>query len=636
MCGIAGYLDADSGSWVSSSSPRERLNAMLLTLKHRGPDDWGVMFAGLSPGWKPDDGAHVVEHNSPSARLALGHRRLSILDLSEAGRQPMFSRDGTIAIVLNGEIYNYIELRDELAAEATFRTKTDTEVLIEAYRRWGVGMLGRLDGMFAFALWDAPRNTLICARDPFGIKPFYYSIFGRKFVFASEPRAVLAGLETRGQMDASRTAEFLVFGVSDHDEGTFYQEVRQLRGGHWIEVRGDGRISEPRVFWDPPEASEACVSQTDVPERVRQQIDRAVDRQLRSDVPVGGCLSGGIDSGSIIASVSRNLGSRAGQFRALTLSSDGFVGDESGLAALTAETVGVRWVRVEPELNDIAGDLESMVRAMGEPFSTLSMLGQYKLMERAGHEGLKVMLDGQGGDEVFLGYPRVAQRAIRDHLQHGRLTVAWREWLALKKNASISLTRSLVGNVFFSSPRLARFRNSVRVRRLVTPELIERARIAVAEDLFRNDNTTGVQVRELTRYVLPQLLRYEDRNSMAFGLEARVPMLSVDLVALAMRLPLRWKVRNGWTKFALRMAMRGRLPDAVLWNKRKRGFEVPQDRWSAAALPTVRGWLAELPANCPVNGAKIAELVGESRGNAHWLSRCLSVALWMRFSEVRV
>ena len=276
-----------------------------------------------------------------------------------------------------------------------------------------------------------------------------------------------------------------------------------------------------------------------------------------------------------------------------------------------------------------------MVRAMGEPFSSLSMLGQYKLMERARQEGLKVMLDGQGGDEVFLGYSTVAQRVIDDHLKHARLATAFREWLALKRNASIPLLRSLLGNVFLASSMLVRLRNSNRIRGLVTPDLLTEARWSVAEDWFRNDGVMALQLRELTKYVLPQLLRYEDRNSMAFGLEARVPMLAVDLVEMAMRLPVRWRVRNGWTKFALRMAMRGRVPDLILWSRRKRGFEVPQDRWLAAALPTIRVWLADLPRDCPINGQEVARRLEAGEGRAHWLSRCLSVALWMRFSGVR-
>jgi asparagine synthase (glutamine-hydrolysing) len=349
---------------------------------------------------------------------------------------------------------------------------------------------------------------------------------------------------------------------------------------------------------------------------------------------VGGCLSGGLDSGSIIASVSRLLGRDAAQFRALTLSNEGFEGDEGAMASLTAKTTGVRWVPVVPDLQSMEQDLEAMIRAMGEPFSTLSMLGQYKLMQQARREGLKVMLDGQGGDEIFLGYPTVAQRVIGDYLRRGHFADALSEWFGLQRNAGLPLVRSLLGNAFFSSPRLGLLRNTERVRGVVERDLIAETRREVVEDLFRADDTTSLQIRELTRYVLPQLLRYEDRNSMAFGLEARVPLLAVDLVNLALRLPLDWKVRKGWTKFALREAMRGRLPDGVLWNRRKRGFEVPQGRWLQTMLPTIRGWLEDLPRDAPVNGAEIAARLSWGE-DAPRMSRCLSVALWIRFSGVQ-
>jgi asparagine synthase (glutamine-hydrolysing) len=635
MCGIAGFVERTSSRGSARPGARIRLESMLRAIEHRGPDDWGMAFSRFPAEAVAADQEHVTTLSAPSGvRLALGHRRLAILDLSPSGRQPMTTPDGALTVTFNGEIYNYVELRRELARNAVFRTGTDTEVLLEAYRQWGTEMLGRLDGMFAFALWDASTSKLLCARDPLGIKPFYYSQDGERFLFASEPRAVLAGLGSAGHMDAAHVAEFLVLGISDHDDGTSYREVRQLGGGHWFEVKGDGSVSASRAYWRPPIGT--VEDQTELPARVREQINLAIERQLRSDAPVGSCLSGGLDSGSIVSLVGRFLGSRASDFTTLTLANEGFQGDESETARVIAKRAGVRWLKVEPGLEGVNDDLDDLVRTMGEPFSTLSMLGQYKVMQAASQEGLKVMLDGQGGDEVFLGYPRVAQRVIGEYFKRGYLPSAVREWRALSRNAAQPLVISLIGNIFRSSPRFARWRNGNRLRGIVEPSLLEQVRPAVADAIFNHQDLDGIQIGELTRFNLPRLLRYEDRNSMAFGLEARVPLLAIGVVELVLRLPIHWKVRDGWTKYALRVAMNGQLPQEVLWHRCKRGFEVPQRCWVQSARSRIAERLAALPADAPINGAEILARIDAGQGGAHWLWRCLSVALWIRSCGVRV
>lgn len=630
MCGIAGCLD-----WSADDVPegrRERLGRMLRAVEHRGPDDWGMAFFGPAEG-PPDGPADRVRTVASPVRLALGHRRLSVLDLSPRGRQPMFSRDATLAVTFNGEIYNYIELRDELARSgSTFETGTDTEVLLEAYRRWGVEMLPRLDGMFAFALWDSTRDQLVCARDPFGIKPFYYGVRDGRFVFGSEPRAVLAGLGTPGRVDRARAAEFLVFGFTDHDEGTFFEEVRQLPGGHWFVVDANG-VGAPRRFWSPPEADLAPGE--DAVARVRDEIDRAVHRQLRADVTVGGCLSGGLDSGSIVATASRQLGPRAADFTAFTIANRGFRGDESERARAAAQRAGVRWVGVEPDLEHLEEDVERLMRVQGEPFASLSIYAQYKVMESAHRHGVKVMLDGQGGDEVFVGYQRMAVRKVSEALARGRFRTALSEWLSLGRNASTSVARTLTSNVYFQSPRVVARYKTRALKPLMSHDWIRQARPRVVRDHYGTRGIRNLQVNELTRCPLPTLLRYEDRNSMAFAIEARVPMLSVGLVDLGLSLPWDHKVRNGWTKYALREAMSDRLPEEVVWQRSKLGFEVPQRRWVEAARPHIASWLAQLPPGCPIDREAVLQYIDSGHGGDGNMWRCLSFALWMLFEGVR-
>jgi len=316
----------------------------------------------------------------------------------------MASQDGRYWIVFNGEVYNYVELAEELSDRfgSVFKTRTDTEVVLDAFRRWGPECLGRFDGMFAFAIWDVELRRLFCARDPVGIKPFYFSNSDCGFVFASEPRAVLTGLGTKGHTDSARLAEFLALGVSDTDDGTFFREVRQLPGGCWMWVQDGGPISGPNRFWHPPE--QLLGDNADVARALVDRLRVSVSRQLRSDVPVGSCLSGGLDSGAITVTVGEIMGGDTSACTALTLRNPGFKDDESELARTTAAAAGMAWTPVDVSLVTLGEDVEAMAAAMGEPFNTLSMFAQYQIMKAASELGLKVMLDGQGGDEVYVGY----------------------------------------------------------------------------------------------------------------------------------------------------------------------------------------------------------------------------------------
>jgi len=436
-------------------------------------------------------------------------------------------------------------------------------------------------------------------------------------------------------VDCARVAEFLVLGISDHDEGTSYQEVRQLPAGHWLGVSASGVISEPRAYWTAPYV--ATNTDIETPVVLREQIDDAVRRQLRSDVPVGSCLSGGLDSGSIVATVGKLLGRHATQFTALTFANNEFDADESDLARSTADRAGVDWKKVQPKLGNVPIEIEQLIQTMDEPFPSLSMFAQRKVMQRARGLGIKVMLDGQGGDEVFLGYPRVAQRALGEQFRRGEIASALREWRALSRNGSQTMINSVLANIFFASPRIVLWRNKKRIAGLIENEFFEQTRLEIADQMYNSSQDTyRFQVGELTRFCLPQLLRFEDRNSMAYGVEARVPLLSIALVEMGLRLPLHWKIREGWTKYALRVAMKDRLPNEVVWCRRKRGFEIPQRSWVEALRPQIAGWMKDLPNNCPIRAPEILARIDAGQGGEHWLWRCLSVALWIRFSGVRV
>ena len=635
MCGIAGLID--TAGTAAPGMLAGRLRTMMDLVRHRGPDDWGIgVFTSNSEAAALPADERVTMVDCETTTL-LGHRRLSIIDLSADARQPMRSSDGNLWLIFNGEIYNYIELREELAPSYPFRTHSDSEVILAAYERWGRGMLERFDGMFALAIFDKTRRTLFVARDPLGIKPFYYAFENGLFSFASETRAVLAGLGTAGRLDRTRTAEFLVLGVTDHDDRTCFEQVRQLPGGHALLLDATPGAT-PRVipYWQPPRQIADADGAT--PGTVYDDLRNAVRLQLRSDVPVGSCLSGGLDSGAIAAAVGELLpkGDRE-RYSVLTLTNSGFEGDESRLASTTARHTGLSWVPVQVRAEEMVDDLQRMVAVHDQPFYTLSMFGQYCVMKRARELGLKVMLDGQGGDEIFLGYERVAQRAVVQWARSGRIGHALSEWRNLQRNASVPMTSLLVANLAYTWPSAFLRRNRMRMLPLADAELLASVRPRIADDMYglETDGIFGLQIRELLQYSLPKLLRFEDRNSMAFGVEARVPLLANNLVARALRLPLEWRVNGGWTKYALRKAMVPYLPPEIVWNRKKRGFEVPQKRWVEAIRPWLAEQLGDLKNDAPIHVANVLSMIDRGLGGEPYLWRAISVGLWMRMNGVK-
>ena len=624
MCGIAGYIEYKPNS-ITKDRPYELLWSMMDTIKHRGPDDYGISLYGYDISDSVDRERVKIEPGS-DFKMGLGHQRLSIIDLSENGRQPMSNIEKNLEIIFNGEIYNYIELREELSPRK-FYTQTDIEVLIAAYEKWGIEMLNKLDGMFAFALFDKKRNKLICARDPIGIKPFYYNYSENGFIFGSEPKTVLKGLDTSGTMDQNAAAEFLIMGLTDHSDRTFFKEVKQLPGGHWIEVDLSGGMKSPVKYIAL--GGELYNVNEDYSTKMREKLLESVTRQLRADVKLGTSLSGGIDSGTIVNIAGEVLQQNSENYNTLTFSFPGFSEDESEYARTIASHSGMKWNKVVPSLDTLTSDLSNMISAMGEPFSTLSMFAQYKIMESASSMGIKVMLDGQGGDEVYLGYPRIAQRVLKYYLSTFRIPSFFREWTGLKKHASIPMMRSLMGNVFFSSPMVAINRNKERMKEFISPELLNEYRKEIAEDVYSGKNIFDLQIDELTKYCLPRLLRYADRNSMAFSVEGRVPHLSTVMLDFALKLPLKWRVRNGWTKYSVRKAMEGRLPSEILWSTKKQGFPVPQKFWVDKLRNDIAEWLNESSGvRSIVNANAIIKAIDKGKGNQPHLWRAISLGLW--------
>ena len=545
MCGLCGVVHLDA------PPERETVDRWLDDLAHRGPDGRGV-FA--------DDG------------VCLGHLRLAIIDLSDAGLQPFASGDGRLQLLHNGEIYNYVELREELRAKGhVFQTATDTEVILAAYREWGRNCVERFNGMWAFVIWDAAERTLFCSRDRFGVKPFYYRQDGNRFAFASEPWVLADG-------GANHTAvrDYLEQGYLDHHDETFFAGVHRLAPAHSLTFGRDGLRIER--YW----RLERQDSPSDPVSAVRETFLDAVRLQLRSDVPVGTCLSGGIDSSAIAVGVAHH-GHEHQKTVTAYFDERGF--DERPYARAVVDCTGAdaHWVTFDAD--DLVDHLPAIVAAQGEPFGSTSICAGWYVMRTARSAGLTVMLDGQGGDEILAGYRASFGYYLSDLLRSGRLRDAGTELAAFgSRNGPRWAAVALVNPHLPEGLRLSARKRLRGAGGLASAELRSVASPPAEPNGVFPDRLRRQLQHTLTHRGLPELLRYEDRNSMAHSLEARVPLLDHRLVELAFSLDGSELIRGGETKSVLRRALQDLLPPEVRNRRDKLGFVTPEARFMKGRL----------------------------------------------------
>jgi asparagine synthase (glutamine-hydrolysing) len=544
MCGLCGVVDLDA------PAERAAVDRWLDQLSHRGPDGRGV---------HAEDG------------VCLGHLRLAIIDLSDAGLQP-FARDG-LQLVHNGEIYNYLELRDELRGLGhRFRTETDTEVLLAAYQQWGERCVERFNGIWAFAIWNPAERVLFASRDRFGVKPLYYRLDGGRLAFASEPWVL-----GRREPNLRAVRDYLEQGWLDHDDETFFAGVRRLPPAH--NLRFDGRLAIER-YWR--------LEQQDAPDdpvaAVRELFLDAVRLQLRSDVPVGTALSGGIDSSAIAVAVAAR-----GVERQKTVSAwfDDAGFDERPYARAVVAATGAEAHWVTFTASELVDTLPAIVHAQGEPFGSTSIAAGWHVMRAAREAGLTVMLDGQGGDELFAGYRAAYGYRLADLLARGELRELRRELSGFWSQhgseplaATGVLARPFLPVAAGAAAR-ARLKGSAA---LAHREIRGLARAPEPNGHAFSDRLRRHLAQTLTRRGLPELLRYEDRNSMAHAIEARVPFLDHRLVELAYSLDGAQLIARGQTKAVLRRALTDLLPPAVRDRRDKLGFVTPESRFMREAL----------------------------------------------------
>ena len=661
MCGIFGILNTQSSIKI------ELLKKMSHSLRHRGPDDEGFLLTNLNTGEVLPCSGIDSDSNIPLRQIdydlnekynfAFGHRRLAILDLSIAGHQPMANDSKRLWLTYNGEIYNYIELREQLRAKGyLFHTGTDTEVILTAYQEWGENMLTKLIGMFAFSLLDLDRNVIFCARDFLGIKPFYYCLNAHEFAFASEPKALLDLPWVSRTVDPGRLYEYLRYGLSDYGEDTLFSQIKQLQAAHFLKISYSNSsnkfVAEIMPYWQININNRQDLSFDESSTHLRDLFIQNITMHLRSDVPVGVCLSGGIDSSSILMVMRQILGkSEAIHAFSYVAKESSFLNEEKW-GNMVAQASGAIHHKITPSAYDLVSDMDKLIRAQDEPMATTSVFAQRCLFRCAQEAGIKVMLDGQGADEIMGGYHSLVAVRLSSMIHQFDWLSAFRVFRlgsSSMENYRLRLLLTAAGRLLpqFSQKIFRYVLDEGPTPRWLNKKWFESRGVVlecryppVGKNMFREEAWEFIK-----HLSLPQLLRWEDRNSMSSSVESRVPFLTPELVQFTLSLPDNYVIDEaGCTKAVFRKAMRGIVPDKILDRKDKIGFETPERQWMAELRPmTEKALTLNIEAGNFLSFLNLSacknELKRLASGNGRYTSipwRILNIILWLNNFDLKL
>ncbi len=617
MCGICGFVNKRRREFT-----KESLKAMLSVIQHRGPDAEGIYV------WK---------------NVGIGHRRLSIIDLSEDGNQPMSYLERYV-MTYNGEVYNYLELKRVLEKKGySFKTKTDTEVILAAYDCWKEDCLKYFNGMWAFAILDKKRNRIFMARDRYGIKPFYYYKDNSNLLFASEIKQILKVKPELAVANTGRLQEFLMYGITESGEKTFYDQIYSLKPGHQI-VYDIYNESFEITRWYDYNHNIRKKSYTKTVTEFRKLFEDAVNLRKRADVRIGACLSGGIDSSAIVCTYMKD---EKAELSAISSCYKGVKEkryDEREYIDAVVKKTGVDSVKVYLTFEEGYSNLEKIIWHMDEPFSSFSILAQWKVFKEAKRKGLTVMMDGQGADEQLCGYTSFIFPALIDDVNHLRLINYLNTVRFLRKRACLEKInyRALSLKAVLYSKWLGRIKKlyeAGKTKGTVSGNELFKFECKISEkhnfmDIFRYS-------KHMMEQNLLSLLHYEDRNSMSFSIESRVPFLDYRLVNLNMSLPSCYKIRNGFTKALLRDAMKGLLPEKIRKRVSKLGFAAPEDVWINENDSLIFSELSQACDELPslVDKGKVLEWhrkCVETNKKDEFVFRIICLAKWKKVYNVRI
>lgn len=586
MCGIAGIINVEKTS-------KELVKRMTDAIAHRGPDGEGQWL-------------------NANATVGLGHRRLSIIDLSNNASQPMHSADGRYTIVFNGEIYNYIELKEELIKSGhKFKTESDTEVLLKLYEIKKEKCLSKLDGMFAFAIWDESEQELFCARDRFGEKPFYYSYEpGKKFMFASEMKSLFsAGISKEVNNELLYNFINTTFNITHPTDRskTFYNTVAKLPSAHFLLVNKDLQL-QVRKYWSLDNVvMNSRITFNEAKEQFKVMFYRSIKRRLRSDVPVGSSLSGGLDSSSIVCVINDLNKERKIKQNTFSARFENFHRDEGKYIQMVLDKTNVLPFYTWPDEEGFLKEFDKLLYHQEEPFPSASIYAQYCVMQKAKEEGVTVLLDGQGADEILAGYEFYLDFYLKtvynfnhadyqNELEEFRKLHKHMQFVDLNEQPPQSKNERALGSFkekvkdvirpvykIVNPRKYKRISEKIPIEGFFSGDFVSQFNSNINYDfIYRGSDLNDYLKHSVTICNLEDLLRFSDRNSMAHGREVRLPFLDHELVEFLFSLPASFKIHKGWTKFLMREAMKDLLPHEITWRVDKIGYEPPQSKWLAS------------------------------------------------------
>jgi asparagine synthase (glutamine-hydrolysing) len=590
MCGISGIIKKDNSVAVEEI---EKINNIA---NHRGPDGEG----------------YFLENN-----LAFGHRRLSIIDLSDNGKQPMSYLERYV-ITFNGEIYNYVELREELVSLGyKFKSKTDTEVILAAYDKWGEGCVNKFNGMWAFAILDKKEKIVFCSRDRFGVKPFYYFSNSKVFGFSSEIKQLLP-LQEKNILNSEEFLSYLIFGALNVSEETFFNGIKKLPPSHNLVFNLNKFTYEIKKYYQ---------LQEDFSRSFKDTFIDSVKLRLRSDVKVGTSLSGGLDSSLVAAVASKFYKNSTEKFMAIHGKSLEKKTDESRFANLLANYSDLDIHTVEPNPTDFIQNIDEVILTQEEPFLSPSIFMQYFVFKKAKELGLKVMLDGQGADEILLGYKHYFPRLLKLYLKNYGTLRFLKEYIGTLKNNKDGIPIVPIKRIFKKI-----FSNRIGDSQLLInphdfPKYKDFRKKLITTNLFEFHH------KEIFLSSLPALLRYADKNSMRHSVEARLPFMDYRVIETSVSMNLDKKFVSGWTKFPIRQSFDSDLPRKIAWRKCKLGFAAPDKTW----LRSYENEMEEEVFNSPLllsffNKAQMKEIYNSKNLNQRW--RFFNAARWSNLFNI--
>ena len=546
MCGIVGDINLNN-----KIVEEQNIKNMMQKIKHRGPDDEGIF----------------IEDN-----VGLGFVRLSIIDLSPTGHQPMISDDNRFVLIFNGEVFNYIELRNELIDKGyTFKSDSDTEVVLKSYQEWGEKCLDKFNGMWAFVIYDKETKETFGARDRFGIKPFYYYIDDNRFLFASEIKAIKVSVENNLSINDQAIFDYLVFNRTDYGDKTFYNEICKIPHGHSFLLKNNGEFKLHKWY----DLSSNCNKPQIDSKKYLELLISSIKLRMRSDVPVGVCLSGGLDSSSIISIISKKLNIKdIKSFSAVY--GKGKKGDESEfIDEMSIYLNNMHYTT--PTAKSLFNDIEDIIDMLDEPVPTTSIYAQYKVMELA-KKHVTVTLDGQGADEQLAGYPYFYGFYFKELLTNFSLVELYSELFHyIKKHKSLYGLKTLL---FFLLPKKLKINLKVKKVSYINSNFYKKhnSKNVLVGELYGSNSLKESLINHF-EYKLEHLLKWEDLNSMRFSIESRVPFLDYRVVEQTLSLTNDNYIKKGVTKHILRESIKSIVPEKIRMRYDKVGFSTPEDEW---------------------------------------------------------